>query len=136
MKHHDQKQIGEEKVYLAYTSTSLFIIKGSQDRNSSRAGTWRQELMQRPWRSAAYWLVSPGLLTLLCYPGPPAQGCPYLQWTHQSLIKKMPYRPACSQILWRLVFIFFLSFSLSFFLSFFSVELPSSQMTIASDKLI
>ena len=33
-------------VYLAYTCTSLFIIRGSQDRNSNRAGTWRQELMQ------------------------------------------------------------------------------------------
>ena len=30
----------------------------SQDkRNSSRAGTWMLELMQRPWRDAAYWLV-------------------------------------------------------------------------------
>ena len=33
MKHHDQKQHGEERVYLAYASTSLFIIEGSQDRN-------------------------------------------------------------------------------------------------------
>jgi hypothetical protein len=33
--------------YLAYTSTSLLIIKGSQERNSNRAGMWRQELMQR-----------------------------------------------------------------------------------------
>ena len=30
----------------------MFITKGSQDRNSNGAGagTWRQELMQRPWR--------------------------------------------------------------------------------------
>jgi hypothetical protein len=48
MKYHDQKQGGEEKVYLPYTSRALFIIKGSQDRNSNMAGTWRQELMQRP----------------------------------------------------------------------------------------
>jgi hypothetical protein len=34
-----KKQVGEEKVYSAYTSTSLFIIEGSQDRNSHRAGT-------------------------------------------------------------------------------------------------
>jgi hypothetical protein len=58
-------QVWEERVYLAHTSMLLFIIKGSQDRDSSRAGTWRQELMQRPWRGAAYWLASPGLLTLL-----------------------------------------------------------------------
>ena len=29
------------------------------------AGTWRQELMQRPWRDVAYWLASLGLLSLL-----------------------------------------------------------------------
>jgi hypothetical protein len=63
VKHHDQ--VGEEGVYSVYTSISLFIIEGSQDRNSSRAGTWRQELMQRSWRDAAYWLVPHGLLSLL-----------------------------------------------------------------------
>ena len=54
MKHGAPKHLGEEKVYLAYASTPQFIIEGSQGRNSSRAGTWRQELMQRPWRGAAY----------------------------------------------------------------------------------
>jgi hypothetical protein len=29
-----KKQVEEEGVYLAYTSTSLFITEGSQDRNS------------------------------------------------------------------------------------------------------
>jgi hypothetical protein len=29
------KQVGEERVYSAYTSTLLFITKGSQDWNSS-----------------------------------------------------------------------------------------------------
>jgi hypothetical protein len=62
-----KKQVGEEVVYLAYTSTSLFIIKGSQDRNSNRTGTWRQELMQKPSRGAAYRLVPHGLLSLLSY---------------------------------------------------------------------
>jgi hypothetical protein len=38
----------EERVYSAYTSTLVFIIKGSEDRNPHRAGTWRQELRQRP----------------------------------------------------------------------------------------
>jgi hypothetical protein len=27
----------------------------------------KQELMQRPWRDALYWLASPGLLSLLSY---------------------------------------------------------------------
>jgi hypothetical protein len=55
------KQLREETVYLAYTSTSVFIIKGSQDRNSNRIGAWKQELMQRPWRRAAY-----GLFPMAC----------------------------------------------------------------------
>jgi hypothetical protein len=32
-----------------------------------RAGAWRQELMQRPWRSAAYWLALHVLLCLFSY---------------------------------------------------------------------
>ena len=105
-KHHDQKQGRKERVYWAYTSTSPFIIEGSQDRNSLRAGTWRQELVQRPRRGAAYWLAPHDLLSLLSYRtqdhqsrhniihsglGPP----------HQSLIKKMLYRLAYSWILQR-----------------------------------
>jgi hypothetical protein len=34
-----KKQVGEERVYLAYTSMLLFITKGSQDWNSSRSGS-------------------------------------------------------------------------------------------------
>jgi hypothetical protein len=50
MKHHYQKQAEEERVYLAYTSISLFITEESQDRSSNMAGSWRQKLMQRQWR--------------------------------------------------------------------------------------
>ena len=57
MKHYDPNKLGG--VYLAYTPMS--ITEGSQDRNSNRAGTWRQEPMQRPWRGAAYWLAPHGL---------------------------------------------------------------------------
>ena len=49
-----KNQVGMERVYLAYISIMLFIFEGSQDRNSNRVGTWRQELMQRPWKDAAY----------------------------------------------------------------------------------
>jgi hypothetical protein len=56
-----KKQIWEERVYSAYTSTLLFITKGRQDWNSSRAGTWRQELMQWPWK-----VLFTGLLPLAC----------------------------------------------------------------------
>jgi hypothetical protein len=58
-----KKQIGEERIYSAYTFTLLFTT----NRNSHRAGTWRQELMQRPWRDVTYRLASPGLLSLLFY---------------------------------------------------------------------
>jgi hypothetical protein len=34
MKHNDQQQAVEERVYLAYTSTSYSITKGSQGKNS------------------------------------------------------------------------------------------------------
>jgi hypothetical protein len=35
IKHHDQSNLREERGYLAHTSIRLFIIKGSQDRNST-----------------------------------------------------------------------------------------------------
>ena len=53
-----KKQVGEERVYSACTSTLLFIVKGSQKRTSHRAGTWSQDLMQRPW----------GCCLLACFP--------------------------------------------------------------------
>jgi hypothetical protein len=34
-----KKQVGEERVYSAYSSILLFITKGSQDWNSSRSGS-------------------------------------------------------------------------------------------------
>jgi hypothetical protein len=37
----------------------------SQDRNSNRTESRRQELMQRPWRGAVHWLAPHGLLSLL-----------------------------------------------------------------------
>jgi hypothetical protein len=61
-----KKQVGEERVYSAYTSILLFITKGSQDWNSSRSES-RSKLMQKPWRDVLYWLASPGLLRLLSY---------------------------------------------------------------------
>jgi hypothetical protein len=76
------KQVGEERVYLFYISIPLSITKGSQDKNSNKEDTWKQEVMQR---GADYWLVCPSLLNLLSY-RKQKLGLP-----HQSLIKKMPY---------------------------------------------
>jgi hypothetical protein len=55
----------------------------------------KQELMQKPWRDALYWLASLGLLSLLSYRtkttspemAPPTRGLP----PPPSLIEKMPY---------------------------------------------
>ena len=57
-----KKQGEEERFYSACTSTLHFITKGSEDRNINRVGTWRQQLMQRPWR-----VLFIGLLSLLSY---------------------------------------------------------------------
>jgi hypothetical protein len=60
MKHHDQKKVEEEWIYLAYGSTLLFITEGSQGKNSNKTGTWRQGLIPGSRRSPAYWLVPHG----------------------------------------------------------------------------
>jgi hypothetical protein len=63
VKHHDQKQVGEERVYLAYTSTSLQSTEGSQDRNSDKQG----RNLQRPWKSLANCLAFHGFPSLFAY---------------------------------------------------------------------
>jgi len=116
----------EQRVYLAYASTSQFI-KVSQDRNSGRAGSQRQELMQKPWWSAAYWLGHHGLL----------MGAPVLElritspgmipltmgWV-PSVTKKMPSRVAYRPISW------------SHFLSWGSLLSDSSSLCEVYIKLV
>jgi hypothetical protein len=88
IKHHDQS-LGEEKAYLAHTS--LFITGGrSQDRNSSKAVTRKQELIQRLWR-----VLLTGLLSMACsacFLKEPRTTSPekVLPLLHQSLIKRVP----------------------------------------------
>jgi hypothetical protein len=102
-----KSKLGRKGFNLAYTSISLFIIEGSQKRNSNRSGTWRQELMQRPRGSAVYCLVLHGLLRLHFLIGPRTTStgiaAPTMGWAlpHQSLIKKMFYMTAYRQTLWR-----------------------------------
>jgi hypothetical protein len=67
MNRRDQKRKLQGKGFIWLTSTLLFITKENQNRSSSTAETWRQELMQRLGRGAAYSLASPGLLSLLSY---------------------------------------------------------------------
>jgi hypothetical protein len=93
-----KKQVGEERVYSAYTSILLFITKGSQYWTSSRSGS-------RSWSRGHGEMFFTGLLPLtysacsLIEPRLPAQ-----RWSHPqgafppwSLIEKMPY----SCISWR-----------------------------------
>lgn len=125
MKHRHQKELGEERAYLVYVSSSMLTTEGCHDKNSNRAGTWTQEVMWRPLRSAAYWHAPHGLLSLLFYTqnlgqistgmAPPTKGCALL---YQSLIK-MPYRITYRLPLW----------------GHFSIEVPSSMMNLAYSKL-
>jgi hypothetical protein len=54
-----KKQVGEERVYSAYTSILLFINKGSQDWNSSRSES-------RSWCRGHGGMFFTGLLPLAC----------------------------------------------------------------------
>lgn len=48
-----KSNLGSTMVYLAYISNSRFVMK-----DDIRTGTqMRQKLVQRPWRTAAHWLV-------------------------------------------------------------------------------
>jgi hypothetical protein len=60
-----KNQVGEERVYSAYT----FHIAVDHKRKSrlELKQVKKQELMQRPKRDVLYWLASPGLLSLLSY---------------------------------------------------------------------
>ena len=123
IKHHDQKQVGVERVHLAFSSTALYVIKVNQARDSNRVGTLSQELLQRPRRSAAYCLTLHGLLGLLCYKTQDRQ--PGGNFTHSGLgplsaiIRRMPCRLAYSLI----------NIGISL------VEVPSSPVTLACVQL-
>ena len=81
------------------TKLSIAVIKHCYQSNSVReehsvqAGTWWQELIQRPWRGAAYWFAPKGSHCFLLKPrtsfskvalAPVGRALPY-----QSLIQKM-----------------------------------------------
>ena len=66
IKYYDQKQLGEEGLYLLITLRSYSTTEGNVGRNL-KVGTRKQELRQRPWRDAAYWLTPQDLLSLLSY---------------------------------------------------------------------
>jgi len=59
MKHGDQSNLGRKEFIWLTLPYHQSPLKGL------RTGTSRQELMQRPWRNAAYWLAPHSLLSLL-----------------------------------------------------------------------
>jgi hypothetical protein len=93
-----KKQVGEERVYSAYTSMLLFFTKGSQDWNSSRSGS-------RSWCRGHGGMFFTGLPLLACSAcslikpktTSPAMVPPTRAFPPWSLIEKMPY----SWISWR-----------------------------------
>jgi hypothetical protein len=93
----------------------------SLDRNSRRAGTRRQELMQRWWNCPAYWLAPHGSLILIpnSTPGPPAQGWRHPRWGPQQSLRKCSLGLPIVQC----------------YGGIFSIEVPSSQITLASVTL-
>lgn len=63
MKHHDQKQLGEERIYFtlqlsSHTSSLTKVRAIIEGRNL------RPELVQRPWKSMAFWPAPQGLFSL------------------------------------------------------------------------
>jgi hypothetical protein len=63
-----------------------------------RPGTWKQELKQRPWRSAADWLAPPGLLSLFYT----TQDHPSMGGSHPSVVWFLPCQSLRKEILYRL----------------------------------
>ena len=104
-KHHDQKQLGQERVEFKLTfpgnSPSLREGRAGQGRNKNRPGTWRQEL-----KGASYWFAPNSLLSLLFYRtqnhqprGGPTQPTVDDILPYRSLIQKKLHRLANSTIL-------------------------------------
>ena len=60
-----KKQVGEERVYLAYTS--ILAVHHQRKSGLELKQVRKRELMQRSWRDVPYWLATPGLLSLLSY---------------------------------------------------------------------
>jgi hypothetical protein len=65
MRHHEQKINRRGKGLFKLPQSLPSWKKSGQELKQGRTGTRRQKLMQRPWRGAAYWLGSGGLLSLL-----------------------------------------------------------------------
>ena len=119
MKHHDHKQPGEEEIYLAYHSISVFIIKGSQDKGNeggraclayayksqkeARTGIQTgQKPGGRSWCRGHGTVLFTGLLIVAwptCFLIEPRMANPIGLGPPTSVTRKMFYRFVCSPLL-------------------------------------
>ena len=60
-----KKQVGEERVYSAYTLHIAVDLQKKSELELKQAK--KEELTQKPWRDVSYWLASSALLSLLSY---------------------------------------------------------------------
>lgn len=114
------KQLWEKRVCLAYTTISLFHIKGSQNKNSNGRRSWCRGRRRVLFTDLFFITCS---ACFLIEPTPPSPGMvlPTMGWTLPNccLIKKMPWRLAYNLIL----------------RSHFLIKIPSCQMTLACVEL-
>jgi hypothetical protein len=97
MKHHDQKVSWRGKVLFVLHFHISVHRQRKLGQELKQGRNLEHELMQRPWRGAAYWLAPYGLLNLLSYRNldhQPREGTTHneLGPPCQSLIKKVTYR--------------------------------------------
>ena len=104
MKYQDPSISSRRKVFTWLTLPVPLHSKSLQE--LKQAGSWRQELWQRPWRPAAWWIASCGLLSFFSptsYNQLPRDDSAHMAWVlpHQSPVKKMSHRLAYRPVLWK-----------------------------------
>lgn len=83
IKHCDQKQLVQDRVYFVYTSTSLFIPEGKHSKGRNLEVGAGAEATEGCWLLACSpWLPQPPFLK---NPGPSGHGCQRQQWAGLSM---------------------------------------------------
>lgn len=63
-KHHDQKQLGQERLYIL----QLIFYHEGKPGQGLQTETWEQELKQKPWRNSTQWVSQFAFLPTLNHP--------------------------------------------------------------------
>lgn len=84
---------GQERTNFSLQLSALLHTSSlsNQGRNSSRQGTWRQELKQKLWRGTVHWLAQSNFL--YNWEEPPAQGWHHSGLSHPTSIMTQEYTP-------------------------------------------